>query len=88
MVKMTPERAVEVVARHVEAVRRGDPEALAIDREVNRVLRAEERASKARRKRLDALSARLRDLADDGLAKVEALVASLPRRKKSDERAA
>ena len=83
---MTPERAVDVIKRHLEAVGRGDPEALKVDREVGEILRARERAAKARRRRLDALAAQLGDLTDNGLAKVEALVKTLPRRKKAGKK--
>ena len=65
---------------------RGDPEALKVDREVNEKFRARERAAQARRRRLNALAAQLSDLTDKGLAKVEALVKTLPQRKKAGKR--
>lgn len=86
--KMTPVRAAEVMRRHLEAVGRGDPEALKLDREVGEILRAQEQATKARRRRLDALAVRLGDLTDKGLAKVEALVETLPRRRKAGKKRA
>jgi hypothetical protein len=36
--RMTPERAVKIVTTHIEAVKRGDPEAIALDRDARAVM--------------------------------------------------
>ena len=62
--------AVAVLTKHFDAVSRGDPEALELERQVNDALRAEE----ARRARVASLARALVGLTDEGLDKVEAIV--------------
>ena len=62
--------AVMRLKEHFDAVSRGDPEALELQRQVNEALRAKE----ARRVRVEKVAAALAGLTDEGLDKVESIV--------------
>lgn len=72
--RMTPNEAVDAFVAHVEAVRRGDPEALEVDRELNKILRERDAQRKAREKLTADITHDLVELSDFDLMRVKLFV--------------